>query len=316
MAQNSNIEVYPNIVFPPTDITVDNERYKYYLLKFDNLYSLHDYLKSKPYINRKIFSRLSSRSSDNSFYGLPYDEAVDDLIDFSEQQYFEFAELIENLVNIRRGETQEYRTIRTAAGGHINNHLYSVGAPLCYETEERIKTPKYVSVYSAISYTVKTKKEQLFNRAIILISIVNALEKRGYNVDLNAFEMSTCEDEMVNIIVDLKGQNSKINFPALYKASFKVEFLRRILFGVLETACVEKPWGVDYGQTCKENLARKVLHIKDEDLYFGSPQELGVEGKNLEDDFKNSLRRLHIEDLFDVKLIDSEFQKQLKKIKL
>ena len=314
MGQNTNYERYPLNVFKPEEITVDRSRYKYYLVRFDNLYELHDYLKSNPNVNKEVFHELSSRTGGEKFAGMPYDKAVDDLINSEDAKYFEFVNLIKEIINVKHGDTHKYRTVQTLAGGHINTPLYSAGVPLCYETEERITKPKYITLYSALSYSGSTIDEQIFNRAVILISIINALEKRGYSIRLNAFEMSSCGDEVVNNVIGLKQHGSKINIPALYKTSFKKEFLRRILFGVLETVGVENAWGGSYGKSCDEGFVREVLHVKKEDIYFGTPQELGITGGNLEKDFMSVLKKLKLEENVDIRSMSDDFRENAKRL--
>ena len=45
--------------------------------------------------------------------------------------------------NARKIEIHKYKTIRTVAGGHLNVPAYSMGSPLCYETEEKIKKARF-----------------------------------------------------------------------------------------------------------------------------------------------------------------------------
>ena len=314
MGQISNYERYPNNVFLPQDVEVDNKRYKYYLLRFDNLSELYDYLKGKPKINESIFRSLSSRNSDERFAGMPYEEAVEDLISIEDPKYIEFVDLIKDFVHVKQGDSQKFQTVYTLAGGHLNVPLYSAGVPQCYETEERIKQPKFIKVHSALSYSGSTQDEQIFNRAVILISIINALEKRGYSVNINAFEMSSCQDEIVNNVIGIKKFSSKVNLQTLYKTSFKKEFLRRILFGVLETVDVNNAWGSSYGKSCSEAIARQILDVKKDDIYFGTPQELGITGTNLENDFHTCLKKLKLDEIFNVRQVDEEFRNQIRKL--
>ena len=314
MALNKNYERFPGNFFPPRPIKVDGEKYLYYLVRFSNLYDIYNFLKSKPEINKRIFTSLSSRTGTISFSGMPYDEAVEDLIDFSDTNYFEFVDLVKDIANAKGGSIHKYKTVYSLAGGRVYTPNYSVGSPYCYETEEQIKKPKFINVYSALSYSGSTSKYQVFNRAVVLISIIHALEKQGYNINLNAFEMSSYGNEIVNNVVDLKKHSEQTNLQALYKTSCKIEFLRRILFAVLESVGVENSWGNGYGQSCHEDFVREVLNIGKDDIYFGTPQELSIGGADIQKDFEKCIEKLKLSDSINIKEIDEEFNEHIKKL--
>ena len=317
MKTDVNYEKFPSTLFKPRDIVVNDRTFKYFLVKFDSLFDLHDYLASKPVINTDVFdiTDLTSRSNMSQFNGLSYDAAVEDLIEKEDPKYMdEFLQLIKDITNVNYYEGVTYETVRTLAGGHLNTHLYCVGEPLCYETEEIVHQQKFIKIYSALSYSSDVKEEQLLNRSIILMSIISLLEKQGYNIELCAFEMSYEENEVVNHIVGLKKTGEPVSIQGLFKTS-KKEFLRRILFGVLETVSVKGPWYSSYGHTCKESFVRKVLNVGDEDLYFGTAAELGIHGDDIEEDFNSVLKKLHLEDTITFSKSQSDFNKKIKSLK-
>lgn len=317
MAQVSNYEKYPKNIFRPREVVIDGEKYTYFLNMFQSIGDLHDYLTSNPRINIAAFDEknLSSRNNTYGFAGEPYDKALNDLINDEDPQYLEFSKIINSgLTNADYVDGDSYRTVRTLAGGYLNPHLYCVGEPLCYETEELIKQPKFINIYSALSYSSGTSDGQIFNRSIILISIINALKKSGYTVDLNAFEMSYEDHEIVNNVVGLTKPRESIDLQSIYK-TYKKEFLRRILFGVLETIEVKGPWSGSYGHTCKESFVRKLLQIEKDAIYFATAQELGIKGDDLMKDLQATLHKLKLEDIIDVREMDESFQEQVKKLR-
>ena len=314
MEKASNCERFPNNIFSPKEIELDNTTVKYYLTRFSSLYELYDYLKSKPIINKKAFPSLDSRTGDPEWAGVEYDQALEDLIKREDDNYYDFLNLVRDVANLKKSYSSEHKKVYSVAGGHVNNRLFAVGEPKCYEVTKRVKNTNFITVHFALSYPGSTEDNHIFNRAVILISLIEALEKRGYNIDINAFEMSRYEDEIVNNVVVLKKRNAKINLHTLYKASYKKEFLRRILFGVLETLDVQNPWSTSYGKSCKEAVVRQILRIEKNDIYFGTPKELGIEGDNLEEDFNTVLKKLKLDDNFDVKELNDEFHNQVKRI--
>ena len=314
MALNKNYTNFPHHLYVPERIKVGDHKFTLFLVRFDNLYEIYNYLKSNPEINENIFEELASETGSYNFAGIPYDEAVEDLINFNEDSYADFLDLVKKLANIKAGYKHEYELKKTLAGGHLNIPDYSRGTPLCYESYERVKRPKFITVHAALSYPHYTTKTQVLNRAIILISIINALERNGYNISLNTFELSKESSELLNIIVNVKHHGERTNLQTLYKTSCHVEFLRRILFRILETTSVTKEWDDGYGSTCGPKMTKEVMNIGKDDIYFGTPTELAIGGDDLSEDFNSCLKSLKLDSKFDVREISDEFKENVKRL--
>ena len=314
--ETENYIRFPDNVFEPEDVLIDNEVYKLYMARFGNLYDLYEYLKSNPKINKDIFYRLHSIIGSSNFAGKPYEEALEDLISDIDSGYDEFLKLQSDINNAKNVEIHKYRMTRTVAGGHLNVPAYSMGNPLCYETEEKIKKPRFLTIHVALSYYWGTTKSQVLHRAIIITNILKALESAGYNVDLKAFELSDNCNELVYIVVDIKKYGGKLNMQALYKTLCHVEFLRRILFRVLETMNVKNDWEDGYGSTCTEGFARKLLKCDNNDIFFDQPRAMGINGEDLADDFENAINHLNLQDKIDVEKAKREFSNEAKILKL
>ena len=314
MKLNKNYTDFPKHFYAPQEIEVDDRTYNKFLIRFDNLFEIYDFLKGDYVINRNIFHELSSENGEYKFAGIPYEDAVEDLINFNEDGYTDFLNLVKELANVKAGDIHEYELQKTLAGGHLNIPAYSVGSPLCYETYRKVKRPKYVSIHASLSYPWYTNKKQVLNRALILVSIINALERNGYEVNLNTFELSDEYKELLNIVVNVKQYGRKTNLQTLYKTNCHVEFLRRILFRILEATSVTCDWADGYGHTCSEIFARKVLNIGKDDIYFGTPDDLGIKGKDLSKDFNSCLETLNLNNKFNVRQISDEFKEKAKRL--
>lgn len=307
---------FPYNIYEPEEIIRDDRKYILYLARFNNLYELYDYLKSDPTLNRRVFYKLSSVDGSYSFAGKPYSKALEDLVGDIDPGYEEFLKLQKDINNANNMQINRYRTVMTVAGGHMNTQAYSTGQPLCYETQERVMKPKFLRMHLALGYSWRTSKSQVLNRAIIITNILKALENSGYNVDINAFELSQESNELVHIIVNLKKYGEKLNMQALYKSLCNVEFLRRILFRVLETLDVKRDWSDGYGSTCDKEFTSKVLKFNNEDIYIDQPNRMGISGINLATDFENVINRLNLQDKIDVEKAKYEFEKSAKTLKL
>lgn len=306
---------YPDNVFEPEKVKIGRDNYMKYYARFNNLYELYEYLKDNPGINTMVFSKLSSIKEDSGFAGKPYNEAVEDLVSEVDPCYDEFLSLQKDLNNARRGMVHKYQTVRTVAGGHLNVPAYSAGNPLCYETEERVVKPKFVKIHIALSYYWGTTKKQVLHRAIIITNVLKALENAGYSVDLNTFELSEEEKELVYIVVQIKRHGEKMNMSALYKTLCHVEFLRRILFRVLETLDVTEDWMQGYGSTCSEEFTRKALNFGENDIFFDQPRAMGIGGEDLAKDFENAIKHLNLQDKIDVEKAKREFNDEVAVLK-
>lgn len=310
-----NHKIYPTQIFAPERKKIGSDVYTVYKARFTSLYALYEYLKSKPKTNRIVFRRLHSETGDFDFAGKPYAEAVEDLVSTVDPGYEEFLELQKDLNNGKNKKVHQYKMVRTVAGGHLNVPAYSAGMPLCYETEERISKPKFVQLHVSLSYYCGTTKQQVLHRAIIITNIIKALENAGYSVGLNTFELSYDSDELLYIVVQIKKHGERINMSRLYKTLCHVEFLRRILFRVLETLDVTNDWEDGYGRTCSENFARKALKMDDNDIFIDQPSEMGIHGKDLATDFENAIKHLHLEDKIDVEKAKREFAESAHSLK-
>jgi len=311
-----NIIDFSSNIFEPKQVLYNNNQYTLYLARFKGLHDLYNYLKSDPKINKKVFRELASITGEEDFAGKPYKEAVEDLISVIDPGYDEFLKLQGNINKAIKLDVHKYKTVKTVSGGRLNIPAYSAGVPFCYETEEKISKPKFIRINVSLSYGWTTSSKQVYNRTVILTNIVKALEASGYSVDVKTFELSHNENEIIHVSVDVKRHGERINMQTLYKSLCHREFLRRILFRVLETLDVKSDWSDGYGYTCSEEMTRNILKINKNDLYFDTPIRMGIRGNDLSEDFEKTLNILNLSDKFDVEEAKKLFREQSKKLEL
>lgn len=307
---------FENVLFEPDEIEVNGDLYTIYRARFSNLYELYEYLKSNPPTNRRVFGRLHSETGSESFAGKPYEEAVEDLMNDYDPGYEEFLSLQRKINTASLRKVHKYKLVKTVTGGYLDIPAYSAGDPLCYRTEARVSKPKFVRIHVMLSYYWGTTKDQVLHRAIIITNVLKALEDAGYSVDLNTFELSSNWRELIYIVVQLKKHGQRLDLPGLYKSLCRVEFLRRILFRILETMDVTNDWEDGYGSTCEENFTRKALRLNNNDIFFDQPERMGINGNDLAEDFENAIKHLNLEDKIDVEKAKQEFTKDVKKLTL
>ena len=312
-----NQERFPDNIFEPYTIRYADEKYTVYTMLFKNLYDLYKYLKAKPVVNITAFpGELSSIEGSFEFAGEPYDDAVEMLVGEIDPGYEEFLK-IEGMVNAGLRTHHKYETIKTVAGGHVNVPLYTAGSPVIYQASRIMKAPKFVNFNVALAYLCNTNKKQVFNRAIIITNLMKALEQAGYNVDINAFSLASEYDEIIHIVLEIKKHGDRMDYEALYKSLCRVEFFRRLCFRLFETSDVRhSSWHNGYGRTCDKRMTRSVLSLNKNDLFFPQPNEMGIHGNDLEEDFVRAIDFLKIGNLLDVESLKDDFSEKVKLLKL
>lgn len=317
MAFPRNYETFPENVLPPTKTEIDDYTYTIYGFRFKGLQDFYDFLKRNPRINLEVWSEhnISSEKNDFDFAGVPYDEAIEKLMKDMDPGYQEYLTIQKNL-RASYAKTHKYEPIRTVAGGVINPVLYATGAPTVYDSSRLITRPKFITIDTQIAYYCGTTKSQVFNRAVIITNLIRALEKRGYNVNVNSFMMTENNSEIIKALFEIKQHGHRTNYQTLYKSLVDVEFFRRLCFRIMEVSDVQSYWPDGYGRPCEEDTVRKALHLKKDDIYFDQPKAMGIRGNEIGDDFESAVKRLHLEDKIDLekeKQVIRESVKVLKK---
>ena len=311
----NNFVHFPFNICEPEVVEVNGSRFVRYRAKFNSLHDLYTYLKSHPTITKKVFSSLSSETGSREFAGVSYEDALEELEEAPRAEYSEFLELSDRLDEEALGYLEEYITIRSPGGGAIDIPAYSSGNPFCYKISRSVYTPKFIRINVALSYYCGTSKEQVMNRALIVAALVNAFEQAGYIVEINTFELSKEDNELCEIDVNIKNNDQTFNKASLYKTLCYVEFLRRLLFRVLETLDVKNGWSFGYGETCSEEFVRDAMRMDENDIFIDQPREMGIDGDDIGKDFRAVLNHLKLADKIDVEKAVEEFDKDVMRLR-
>ncbi len=301
MGLPNNYLKYPDVMMEPYMREIFSDIYTIHSYRFHGLQEFYDFLKSNPSINYTVFEKgsLSSIVGRADFAGKPYSDAVEDLIKDVDPGYQEYLN-IQRRMKAKNGIIHKYNSMKSIAGGSVDSAAYSVGSPEIYKVSRIVKKPKFITLDTQIAYYWGTSKEQVFNRALIITNLIKALERQGYSVNVNSFMLVACADEMIQAVFEIKKHGGHTNYQTLYKSLVNVEFFRRLCFRLMEVSDVTNDWSSGYGHTCDESIARKVLNLKDDDLYFDQPREMEITGVKLEFDFKRAVEYLKLENVIDV----------------
>lgn len=272
-------------------------------IQFNSLRDLYNYLSSNPKINRNIFSSPSSQSADTEFHGESYETALQYLRGgYDIAGLDNFLKTNEELKKIGKEFEEGRRLEKGLFGGIPLAPLVAAGVPDCWLRYNRNTVFKEITIYYSLGYPARTKPSQIINRGLATLYILQALEEKGYIINFKAIELSICEDEIVNISIGLKEPGDTfLNVANCYYPIKGKEFLRRILFRVLESQNVrESYWNVGYGHPGNIDEIRDFYNASKDDLIIGYPELMGICGYDLVKDIKNMIAALGIEDEFDM----------------
>lgn len=283
----------------------EKNKKKIYDIRFDGLYDLHEYLTSNPEVNRKVFYEQSSLDIDEEFYGESLKKSIKYLTGGYKKELDNFLKINDELRTNCFDLTDELIQRRGIFGGVPLAPLVAAGVPDCMLRYERNQDLRVVNVYFNLGYPCYTSTNAIINRGLAAIYLIQSLEQKGYIVNFYAYELSSCGDEIVNIEIKLKTNSDLFfNVEKCYYPMRAKEFLRRLLFRVLESTPVKNNWIDGYGRPAKISEVRKFYEIEGESLVIGSPSEMGIDGYNIYKDTENLIRKLKVSDEFDMERID------------
>ena len=277
-----------------------------YNVKFDNLTDLYDYLKSNPEVNKRIFVSQASIENEQSFSGENLSKSIEYLIKGYKNNLDNFLVVNKNL-NKTTKEFTENRTLeRTMYGGFFQPALVAAGVPNCNFRYNRNSKKNVRNIYYNLAISGSETKNQIINRGIALLYIIESLEKAGELVNLKVFNLTQTDNEIINIELLLKKpgelflDTEKCQFPLT-----SIEMTRRIILRVMESIEVnEIYWSLNYGDYFWEDEIRKFFNVKDYDLVIASPHQMGIQGINIYDDTISLIKALHLEEYFNLNSIE------------
>ena len=275
---------------------------KVYNIHFSNLTDLYDYLKSNPKVNTRVFSRQASLTRDRDFYGEPLDQAIEYCLGGYKKDFDNFLKTSNELKQIGIEDEDERILKRGFYGGVPLAPLVAAGVPDCMLRYDRSEDVKYVTIYFNLAYPAFTSTSAIVNRGLATLYLIEALENRGYIVNFKAFELSYCGSEAINISINLKKPGDLfLNIEKCYYPMKAKEFLRRILFRVLESAPVEYyHWSDGYGRAASVAEMKEFIGADNHDLIIGAPSNMDIEGHNIYKDTLSLIKKLKIESEFDI----------------
>ena len=320
----TNHERFPSTILTPytkkyafleTDGTCQEKEYTIYPIKFVGLKDIYYYLKNNPQINKKVFwvlqSRIINLNTDNKT--MTYEETLDSLIDDKSislpKEYIEFSNNLSQMRIINKNNKENYYTY---SGGMPNMRRLLSGNPKYFCRRNKRESQKSIQLNINMAYGSTISSKQAEHLAYFILLIINGLQRNNYEVDVNTIYLTLTEQEIIDINIKLKKNGEKLNVQELYRIISNVDINRRIIFGVIETSDVtHEHWISNYGNPCDKDKIFKVKGLTKNDIYIGSPNEIGITGYDLDYDIMCASKALNLEKYLKVK----EFLEKQKKLR-
>lgn len=275
-----------------------------YDVKFDNLADLYYYLKSNPKVNKSFLWEQSSITGSSEFAGADLKTSIEYIVDGYDCGFDNFLVACEKMQNATIDVTDSRSLRRGLYGGIPLAPLVAAEVPECMLRYDRKKEGTIRNMYFSLSYPHYVEQEEIFNRGLATLYIIDALEKKGDVVNFVARETAECGNEIVNIEVVLKKPSDMVlDIKKCYFPLTGREFLRRLLFRVKESMPFIEDWSWGYGRTLEEETLRDFMNLKDSDYVISTPNEIGIRGNNIYTDTVRLIENLNLEEEFDVQKI-------------
>lgn len=253
-----------------------------------NYYNLDTFLKALitfP-INRNVFRNPASIEKNFDFFGTASFEEAWNLCRFTQDEGYEKFVHGLNSLRFKRSETLKKKESYNVVGHSPNVSKLLSGNPCNMKIRRnQIKRSK-ITVYVECSYSAFTEKNQVINRGICIINLIEYLEKQGFDVCFQLQSTLVNNLQMIKINVPIKREEERLNVKLSYFPLVNPAFLRRLIFRAIETIQGLNPsWASGYGYPYKKS--DEEIMAMDNTIYISTPTEMGIDGFNLEEDFKN-----------------------------
>ena len=252
---------------------------------FETVSELMDYLKTTKTSQAFRGSHLESmdiEEDDDDWYGT---SSLEEAMNFATYGYNKNFDVFIGLKN----ELDRYIKVSNTRPRQYNHYVgfvpnvkaYLEGSPLSMINWDN-PVRKQIDVYYNVAVCCATTTEQIYNRGVIVLSLIELLEKKGFSVNLRLFEMAHSGDQTFYAEFKLKDTCERVNASKLYFPMCHNSWLRRICFRLKEvTPDISGSWTSGYGTPCDDYVVRRTLDLKENDIVIPQPDEIGITGKDI-----------------------------------
>lgn len=274
-----------------------NGRYDVFEYRFDTLYDFTKFIQNTP-INRRIFYCTESTKNDTEWTGTRNFEEAIDLCQSG------WSEDFDTLLKLKRRVDEKLLTpmvqkkqFQDVIGFTPSVPDYLIGNPFNMWNKQNTFNHTCIDIYMNIAFNSLTSRKAIYNRGIIVQSIVDVLQSKGYGVRFCVFEARTTADELIISYFNLKGEGEKLNLKKTYFPLCHPSFLRRLMFRLTEVTPVTNAWIYGYGKPANRSLVQEIINPRPNDIIITQPSEIGIEGNDIDYDLESFLRHTQLQEI-------------------
>ena len=208
---------------------IESKNLTEYKMYFGSIGEVQNFLRFDPDINSEIFYEQKSKSSSVDFAGAPLEVAIQYLIGGYSENYEQFLSMARQLEQINKKKARVRKTTTSFVGQRPNVPAYIAGAPKNMYRLERTEEKKLKRIWMKVTYESSTTEEQIRNRGIIALNLINLLEMNNYMVDFRLFEVCSVDNEIFRCEIELKKPGQMLMPRLCYYPMCGKEFVRRVL---------------------------------------------------------------------------------------
>lgn len=207
------------------------------------------------------------------------------------------------------GEKQLLEEFPSVVGFYPNVPAYIQGHPLNMYNNKRInkvEIEKSINIYFNATMDSKNFDSQYKHRGIICYSLIEHLiNEEHVKVNLKLIDASFIDGQTLIQTIDFDYHTIINDLDTVYNF-LTVSAVLRVMMQEYKTSLIHQDklsnnWLTGLGYVMDETSIRELLSLNDNDIFFGTPDELNISGFNLHDDFIRSMESLGIndEDIFE-----------------
>ena len=155
----------------------NSNNYKIFKCYYNSLDDFLECLITKP-VNREIFPSLSSEDLDYRWSGTRTFKEAWELCKYTyDEKYNDFRDKVNKVDYKIQNKTKKIDCYKPV-GSSVNVPRYLFGIPDNMRNKEEVLTRPVVNIYYQSSYESSTSKEQIINRGVLTLALINYLEKK------------------------------------------------------------------------------------------------------------------------------------------
>jgi len=265
-------------------------------IKLNHFTDYKEFIKSYLSLSKHFFKDDDIAKSESWYGTKSHDQILELLRQENVKNEYEIASLGPIEFNeLIIGEKQYLEEFRSVVGFYPNVPAYIQGHPLNMYNNKRKYIPdieKSVNIYFCATIDSKNSYNQYFNRGMICYSIINYLVNvELIKVNLRFIDVSFVQGETCIQSIDFDALTIIDEMNVIYNFLTNCSVLRVMMLEEKATKINEgklnQSWIPGFGYPLNVDNIRTLLNLHENDILFGTPDELKITGFDLEDDFNN-----------------------------